>query len=123
MLVGFALRAGLLLAMGACAADVGREEVDEVGATEEALSGPGVRVLYGDGYVEWTSAGGNTFCGFSRRDADQNYNTIDYGLHVSGGTLFVYESGVSRGSFGAVTTSDRLRVQVTGPRSRTRATA
>jgi RHS repeat-associated protein len=70
-------------------------------------------IASGDGYVEFTSSG-VTMAGLSHTDANQNYNSIDFGLHVDGGNLYVYESGVNRGLLASVTSTDLLRVAIEG---------
>jgi RHS repeat-associated protein len=66
-----------------------------------------------DGYAEFSSSGITLF-GLSHVDADQNYASIEFGWHINTGNLYVFESGVNRGQFGTVTSSDRLRLSVEG---------
>ena len=63
-----------------------------------------------NGFVEF-SATGNAMLGLSKGDTDQNYADIDFAILIYSGALQVYENGSSRGSFGAVTPSDRFRVE------------
>src|SRR5437773_10726347 len=61
----------------------------------------------GDGYVELTATETNTWrmCGLSHTDTNQDYTTIDFGLlEGADGNLWVFESGVQRGTFGAYAT-------------------
>ena len=70
-----------------------------------------------DGYVEFTASETTThrMIGLSRGDTNQGYPDIDFALYLaSGGTLYVYEAGVNRGSFGTYVSGDRLRVAVEG---------
>lgn len=53
-------------------------------------------------------------CGLSQSDPDQNYPGINYALYPYYGTMYIYESGTSRGSFGTFQTSDRFRVERVG---------
>ena len=75
-----------------------------------------------DGYVEITAAGtsGYRMFGFSdpattpiHPDPNANHhNTIDYAIYArNGGSLYIYESGASRGTFGTYSAGDVLRVQ------------
>ncbi len=69
----------------------------------------------GDGYVELTATETNTWrmCGLSHTDTNQDYTTIDFGLlEGADGNLWVFESGVQRGTFGAYATGDDLRVSI-----------
>jgi alpha-tubulin suppressor-like RCC1 family protein len=70
----------------------------------------------GNGALELTvgETSSSSVIGLSNGDADDNWSEIDYGVSLSTGALGVYENGVSRGSFGAYATGDRLRVQVLG---------
>ncbi|HJS58455.1 MAG TPA: hypothetical protein VKA01_10175, partial [Vicinamibacteria bacterium] len=71
----------------------------------------------GDGYVEFTASETTTFrmLGLSKGDTDQNYTDVDFAIYpAAGGTLYVYEKGVSRGTFGSYVTGDKLRVAVEG---------
>jgi hypothetical protein len=70
-----------------------------------------------DGYVEFTATETNTYrmCGLSHGDANQNYTDIAYAIYLTAdGTMQVYESGVSRGNFGAYATGDVFRVALEG---------
>jgi len=54
-------------------------------------------------------------CGLSHGDSDQNYPDIDFAIYLtSGGAVWVYESGASRGSFGTYKTGDVFRVALEG---------
>jgi hypothetical protein len=50
--------------------------------------------------------------GLSKGDSNQSYTDIEFALYLNGGTLYVYESGTSKGAFGAYAPSDRFRVEV-----------
>jgi RHS repeat-associated protein len=74
-------------------------------------------IASGDGYVETTATETNTarMFGFSHVDADQNYTSIQFGLHLDlSGVIYVFESGSNRGTFGAYATGDKLRVSLEG---------
>ena len=68
----------------------------------------------GDGYVEFTATdtASARMIGFNRGDANQSYTDLDFAIYPAGGTLFVYESGSSRGSFGSFASGDRIRVGI-----------
>ncbi len=71
----------------------------------------------GDGYVEFTASETTSYrmLGLSKGDADQSYSDIDFAIYPAiGGTLYVYEQGVSKGVFGSYVTGDVLRVAVEG---------
>jgi alpha-tubulin suppressor-like RCC1 family protein len=67
--------------------------------------------LESNGFVEFT-AGGTAMLGLSKGDTDQNYPDIDFAVFIWSGTLYVYEFGSSRGSFGTAAPSDTFRVEV-----------
>ena len=67
--------------------------------------------LESNGFVEFT-AGGTAMLGLSKGDTNQDYTDIDFAVFVWSGTLYVYQSGNSMGSFGAVAPTDRFRVEV-----------
>ena len=74
-------------------------------------------ITAGDGYVEFTvlETNKNRMCGLSNGDSNQDYADIDFAWYAyDDGTLYVFEGGVNRGSFGRFTTGDRLRVAVEG---------
>lgn len=74
-------------------------------------------IASGDGYVELTASETNTYrmLGLSNGNTNENYVDIDFALYPAiGGTLYVYEGGVSRGTFGSYATGDTLRVAVEG---------
>ncbi|HSE32450.1 MAG TPA: hypothetical protein VLA93_12840, partial [Pyrinomonadaceae bacterium] len=57
----------------------------------------------------------NRFCGLSSGDGSQDYTDVDFALGpAAGGTIYIYEAGVSRGTFGTYATGDLLRVAVEG---------
>ncbi len=71
----------------------------------------------GDGYVEMTvgETGHARLFGFSHTDTNQNWDTIDFGLHCSNhadNAIYVYESGSERGTFGGYAVGDKLRVSI-----------
>ena len=74
-------------------------------------------IASGDGYVETTISETNKYrmVGLSNGDSHQNYDDIDFALYPAvGGTLYIYEGGVSKGTFGTYATGDVLRVAVEG---------
>jgi hypothetical protein len=70
----------------------------------------------GDGYVEVTASETNTYrmFGFSNGNTDSSYQDIDFGLDLAPSTIYVFEKGVNKGSFGSYATGDRMRVAVVG---------
>src|SRR6185369_14597525 len=74
-------------------------------------------ITTGDGYVELTVPDTTThrFLGLSNGNSNSDYTDVDFAIHpVVGGTIFIYEGGISRGTFGSYTTGDVLRVGVEG---------
>ena len=72
-------------------------------------------ITSGDGYVEFAAGSTtNRFCGLSNGDSNQNYTDVDFGMHPGGGTIYIYEGGASRGTFGSYAAGDVLRVAVEG---------
>jgi hypothetical protein len=72
----------------------------------------------GDGYAEFTVTDAYysiSLLGLSHQDTNQDYPEMDYVIHPSGsGTLYIYENGTLRGSFGPYAPGDKLRVAVEG---------
>ncbi len=71
----------------------------------------------GDGYVELTASETSTYrmFGLSNGNTDSSYQDIDFGLDLApGGTIYVFEKGVNKGTFGSYATGDLLRVAVVG---------
>jgi len=69
----------------------------------------------GYGFVEATATETNThrMIGLSNGDTDQNFPDIDFAIYLyANATVFVYESGTNRGSFGAYAAGDRFRIEV-----------
>jgi len=74
-------------------------------------------ITAGDGYMELTVSDTTThrFLGLSSGNSNSDYTDVDFAIHpVIGGTIFIYEGGISRGTFGSYTTGDVLRVAVEG---------
>ncbi len=72
-----------------------------------------LQTLESDGFVEF-SVTGSAMLGLSKGDANQSFTDIDFAIYVSGTTLYVYEGGASRGSFGTGGASDKFRVEAAG---------
>jgi PKD repeat protein len=71
----------------------------------------------GDGYVQTTVGETNTYrlVGLSNGDSTRSYDDVDFAIFPGGnGSIYVFEGGVSRGTFGAYAAGDRLRVSVDG---------
>ncbi|HEY5839427.1 MAG TPA: MBG domain-containing protein [Pyrinomonadaceae bacterium] len=74
-------------------------------------------IASGDGYVETTMSETNMYrmIGLSNGDSHQNYNDIDFAFYPAiGATLYIYEGGTSRGTFGTYASGDVLRIAVEG---------
>jgi alpha-tubulin suppressor-like RCC1 family protein len=74
-------------------------------------------IVSGDGWVEFTAVetDKSRICGLARGDGGPGASDVDFGLQLNAdATVSVYESGASRGSFGAYGTGDRFRVEVRG---------
>jgi hypothetical protein len=71
--------------------------------------------IEGDGFVEFTANETNTTraCGLAYQDTSYDPAEIDFAVRLeSTGEVTVYESGTSRGTFGAYASGDRFRVEV-----------
>ena len=71
----------------------------------------------GDGGLEFLATETNTYrmCGLSDSNPDANFTSIDYAVYLaSGGAVYVYENGTSRGTFGTYQSGDRFSVERTG---------
>jgi alpha-tubulin suppressor-like RCC1 family protein len=69
-----------------------------------------LQTLESNGFVEFSGTG-TVMLGLSKGDSAQGYGDIDFAAYLNNGTLYVYESGSSKGSFGAYAPSDRFRVE------------
>jgi hypothetical protein len=73
-------------------------------------------ITSGDGYGEFTlsASSGYAMFGLSNGNSGATYSDIDYAFYTypGGGTVWIGEKGVSRGSFGAYAAGDKLRVSV-----------
>jgi len=70
-----------------------------------------LQTLESNGFVEF-SINGAAMAGLSMGDTDQSYGDIDFAIYVTGTALHVYESGAYYASGGSVSSSDKLRVEV-----------
>ncbi|WP_117885618.1 DUF6443 domain-containing protein [Aureibaculum luteum] len=71
----------------------------------------------GNGYVEYEVPQTNkdVMIGLSNLNANENYNTIKYGLYnTSGGQVQVYESGNLKGNYGTYYSGDIFRIERAG---------
>ena len=69
----------------------------------------------GNGYVTFEATETNTYriVGLSNVDSDQEYAQIDYAIYpATRGSVYVFESGNSRGVFGTYQTGDILKIAV-----------
>ncbi len=68
----------------------------------------------GEGYFEIPAAAGSPIAmvGLSHGNSGAGYSDIDYALYFASGTLYIFEGGLNRGSFGPLLAADRLRVSV-----------
>ena len=67
--------------------------------------------LVSDGFVEF-SATETAMLGLSYGNTDLDDSDIDFAILLDSGVVWVYESGASRGTFGAYASGDRFRVEV-----------
>ncbi|NKB76243.1 MAG: hypothetical protein GKR96_04190 [Gammaproteobacteria bacterium] len=51
--------------------------------------------------------------GLNASGSNNNYSAIDYALYMTGGSVGIYENGVSKGSFGAYTDTDAFEINIT----------
>jgi alpha-tubulin suppressor-like RCC1 family protein len=97
---------------------VGSDLIKSAGAanTWDAAAVSTKAIVSPNGYVEVTASetSTNRMLGLSHGQTNQAYADIDYALYMAGNRLYVYESGVQRGSFGTFVAGDRLRVAVEG---------
>ncbi len=74
------------------------------------------RQIAGSGYAQFSvvAESGYAMFGLSSDDSDLSYADVDYGIYTyaGGGTLWIYEKGVSRGPFGAYGVGDQLKIEV-----------
>ncbi len=82
---------------------------DSEGLSTKAITSP-------DGYLEVSASlyPTSAMVGLSNGETSATYQDIDYALYFGSGTLHVYENGTLRGSFGALASSDKLRVSIEG---------
>ena len=75
-----------------------------------------LQLASGDGYVEFAASETTTarMLGLSNGNSNASYTDLDFALYANAGQLMVYEAGVSKGTFGAYATGDKLRVAVSG---------
>jgi hypothetical protein len=76
-----------------------------------------VTTLTGDGYTEFTTAetSTNKMAGLTHAVSDNGFATIDFGIYLDAGLIYVYEQGVRFGGvdgFGSFAAGDVFRVQV-----------
>ncbi len=50
-------------------------------------------------------------CGVDNSDPNFYYNTIDYAIFFTGGNIYIYEKGSSKGSYGAYNESDLFSIE------------
>ncbi|WP_281544687.1 S8 family serine peptidase [Grimontia sp. SpTr1] len=58
------------------------------------------------------SLGTYNMIGLGRDETSASYQDIDYAFYIVGSTLYIYESGASKGSFGGIAIGDTLSIQV-----------
>jgi len=76
-----------------------------------------LQLITGDGGVDFLADDTTTYrmAGLSSSNANANYNTIDYALHLrSGGAIYIYESGSYKGNPSSYNVGDRVSVERTG---------
>jgi hypothetical protein len=75
------------------------------------------QIVSGDGYVEFVASETTTYrmVGLSNGNTDTSYADIDFGLDLApAATVYVFEKGTNRGTFGTYATGDVFRVAVVG---------
>src|SRR5512143_387828 len=75
------------------------------------------QIASGDGFVEFVASETTTYrmAGLSNGNADASYQDIDFGLDLAqGATVYVFEKGTKRGTFGTYATGDVFRVALVG---------
>jgi len=67
-----------------------------------------------DGYLEVNASLSPKvqMAGLANGNTNAGYTDIDFALYMASGTLYVYEGGLNRGSFGTLAAADKLRVSV-----------
>jgi len=75
-----------------------------------------VTTFGGNGGVDFTVSDLYKYvmCGLTDENVDAGYTSIDYAIYPYKGTLYVFENGVSRGTFGSYQIGDRFRVEREG---------
>ncbi len=74
-------------------------------------------ITSGSGYVQFTATETNTYrmCGLSHDNSNQSYTDLDYAIYLAADdTVYIYEDGNYRGSFGSYSTGDVFTVALTG---------
>ena len=71
-------------------------------------------IASGDGYVEFKCGVTQGISGLGTGNANNSYTDVDFGLTLSGGGWYVYESGTLRTSWAGGLVTDLMRVDVTG---------
>lgn len=86
----------------------------KTGAAGWTSGGTGLNILppNTDGFVEftWLNNASQYVAGVSRLNNDAGYTYIDFSFSINGSLLQVWESGVSKGTFGSCVTGDVLRI-------------
>ncbi|USH01195.1 S8 family serine peptidase [Grimontia kaedaensis] len=80
-------------------------------ANSERFSEYGFRSHYQLSFI-LDSLGTYNMIGLGKEEASASYGDIDYAFYVVGSTLYIYESGSSKGSFGSIAIGDTLSIQV-----------
>ncbi len=93
------------------------DENDLTKAVQSAWNGGAASTnqIQSSGYVSTVIEGTNTYraIGLSNGNINDNWNTIDYCFYLhTNGIVYIYESGTSRGAYGAQVDGDTLKVQV-----------
>ncbi|CZF78583.1 Cell wall-associated protease precursor [Grimontia celer] len=80
-------------------------------ANSERFSEYGFRSHYQLSFI-LNSLGTYNMIGLGKEETSASYGDIDYAFYVVGSTLYIYESGSSKGSFGSIAIGDTLSIQV-----------
>ncbi|CZF82007.1 hypothetical protein GMA8713_02048 [Grimontia marina] len=80
-------------------------------ANSERFSEYGFRSHYQLSFVI-DSLGTYNMIGLGKEESSASYGDIDYAFYIVSSTLYIYESGASKGTFGRISVGDTLSIQI-----------
>lgn len=88
----------------------------EVGGSNYDAGGISQASFTGDGYVEFTlPTNGHTLsAGLSNTNTSTNYTDVEFGIYLSGPTIYIYENSSNPGSYGTFLPGSRFRIERIG---------